>query len=572
MHHYIKPLTFAALIAVFASLPVATARAAEPGHKASQAAESGFQKLAGPQIKTLFQDVSRTAFPGDGSGYGGDEWDLSFLSNYTWEGELGGGAYQAYGSWRAEGDQLCLSIEGGDTRWSAPYEGCLTVEIDSSTGTIAVSIPDLDIVRLPIKTDAYGDLARLAPAATPPEPTPQTASRMPATETRTANQNARNEADKNALELQRLALERQRLESETELQRMRLEMERLRLEREAARQATARQQAPTTTVDRTPPTIDTTSQLSTRADHVTIQGRADDDTNLVRFELDGNRVDTDDGTFSVAVPVTLGKNTVRLTAFDAQGNKSERLVTVTRERDIPEIAFGKYYALVIGINDYSDLPKLNTAVTDARTIAKTLTELYGYSVTTLENPSRADIIDAFDDLRDKLTEQDNLLIYYAGHGWLDQQTGRGYWLPVNAKSDRRSRWISNSTLTDALQGLPAKHVMVVADSCYSGTLTRSIKVPERNKSYLKRISEKRARVVLSSGGLEPVADSGGGEHSVFADQFLKALRDNQGVLDGTQLFERVRHTVVLNANQTPEYSDIRLAGHEGGDFLFVRRK
>ena len=67
-------------------------------------------------------------------------------------------------------------------------------------------------------------------------------------------------------------------------------------------------------------------------------------------------------------------------------------------------------------------------------------------------------------------------------------------------------------------------------------------------------------------------DSGGGAHSVFAAQFLKALDDNEGVMDGTQLFERIRHTVVLNADQTPEYSDIRKAGHEGGDFLFVRRE
>ena len=112
--------------------------------------------------------------------------------------------------------------------------------------------------------------------------------------------------------------------------------------------------------------------------------------------------------------------------------------------------------------------------------------------------------------------------------------------------------------------------MVVVDSCFSGTLTRSIKIPERNKAYLERIAEKRARIVLSSGGLEPVSDSGGGKHSIFAAQFLKILKNNEGVLDGTQLFERVRHTVVLNADQTPEYSDIRRAGHEGGDFLFVR--
>ena len=251
--------------------------------------------------------------------------------------------------------------------------------------------------------------------------------------------------------------------------------------------------------------------------------------------------------------------------------KNEGAVPVTRKRVIPDIAFGAYHAIVIGINDYKFLPKLKTAVVDARAIARMLIDSYGFTVHLLENPTRADVIDKFDELRSTLVEDDNLLIYYAGHGWLDEQSGRGYWLPVNARTDRRSRWLSNADLTDALQALFAKHVMIVADSCYSGTLTRSIKVPDRNPSYIQRIAEKRARVVLSSGGLEPVADSGGGEHSVFAAQFLKALRSNEAVLDGTQLFEKVRQTVVLNADQTPEYSDIRKAGHEGGDFLFVRK-
>ena len=204
-------------------------------------------------------------------------------------------------------------------------------------------------------------------------------------------------------------------------------------------------------------------------------------------------------------------------------------------------------------------------------MAATLKNEYGYTIHLMENPTRADIIDKLDELRETLVEAGNLLIYYAGHGWLDEQSGRGYWMPVNARNDWRSRWVSDAILTDALQALHAKHVMVVADSCYLGTLTRSVKVPERNKVYIERIAEKRARVVLSSGGLEPVADSGGGKHSVFTAQFLQALRSNEGVLDGTQMFERVRQAVVLNADQTPEYSDIRKAGHEGGDFLFVRK-
>ena len=82
----------------------------------------------------------------------------------------------------------------------------------------------------------------------------------------------------------------------------------------------------------------------------------------------------------------------------------------------------------------------------------------------------------------------------------------------------------------------------------------------------------RSRTALASGGLEPVSDSGSGSHSVFAKAFLQALSENRDVLDGQSLFDRIKRPVVLNADQTPRYADIRKAGHEGGDFLFVRKR
>jgi hypothetical protein len=115
--------------------------------------------------------------------------------------------------------------------------------------------------------------------------------------------------------------------------------------------------------------------------------------------------------------------------------------------------------------------------------------------------------------------------------------------------------------------------MVVADSCYSGKLVRGIHITRKDPDYLGRISQKKARVVLSSGGLEPVVDVGAnGLHSVFATAFIETLRENKEVLDGTELFSKIRRPVMVNSDQTPEYGDIRKAGHAGGDFLFVRHK
>jgi hypothetical protein len=121
--------------------------------------------------------------------------------------------------------------------------------------------------------------------------------------------------------------------------------------------------------------------------------------------------------------------------------------------------------------------------------------------------------------------------------------------------------------------------MVVADSCYSGSLsrgdepeTRGMKLTEQPSGYLQTLAANKSRTVLSSGALEPVSDSGGGQYSVFAYAFLKALQENSSLIDGTELFGVVRKQVLLNARQTPQYSNIRFAGHDiGGDFVFIRR-
>ena len=176
-------------------------------------------------------------------------------------------------------------------------------------------------------------------------------------------------------------------------------------------------------------------------------------------------------------------------------------------------------------------------------------------------------------LRWNLNSNDNLLIYYAGHSWLDKDADEGFWLPVNAQKDNMLAWISNSSITAILRALKAKHVLIVADSCYSGKLARGVNIVNKPPGYLSRLSRTKARCVISSGGLEPVIDSGGdGLHSVFAAAFLSALKEKNDILDGEQLFNKLRRPVMLNSDQTPQYSDIRKAGHEGGEFLFVKKR
>ena len=233
--------------------------------------------------------------------------------------------------------------------------------------------------------------------------------------------------------------------------------------------------------------------------------------------------------------------------------------------------YGRYHALVIGNNNYEELPDLKTAIKDANRVAAVLQDQYDYNVTLIEDADRSQIIKSLSGYRKTVGKSDNILIYYAGHGILDEDANKGYWLPVDAALDDPSNWILNDMLIAQLKAMQAKHVMVISDSCFSGTITRGLKMEQHTPDWIDRMSKKRARTALTSGGLEPVLDSGGDGHSVFARAFITLLEENAEVVSAAQLFSELRPKVMVNSPQTPEYGNIHQAGHDGGDFLFVKQ-
>lgn len=320
--------------------------------------------------------------------------------------------------------------------------------------------------------------------------------------------------------------------------------------------------------------------LVVEASNMRLAGMVTEGAGPVKLFINGTLVPLEpQGRFNHTLQLASGDNIVVLSAIDTQGHNTEASFAVrnTGVQPSPRLkpSFGRYHALVIGNNEYEHLPKLKTAVNDAQVLAAILRDTYSFQVTLLLNAPREDIVLALDKMRTTLTEDDNLLIYYAGHGTLDKEADRGYWLPVDAKPNTRSRWLSTSEITDALKAMTSKHVLVVADSCYSGTLLRDagegIRSGTDHERFFLRVAQKRSRTALTSGGIEPVQDDGGGNHSVFSKAFLSTLQENRGILDGQQLSNQIKRLVVTNASQTPEYSDIRSAGHDGGDFLFVRK-
>ena len=289
------------------------------------------------------------------------------------------------------------------------------------------------------------------------------------------------------------------------------------------------------------------------------------------------------GMFRTKVPVYESGSEVAIVAVDKTGQRAVRRFRIEPAESAPPRAdFGEYHALVIGNDNYKSLTPLQTARSDAEAVAGVLRKKYGFKVTVLYDAHRYQILDTLNQLRKTLTEEDNLLIYYAGHGDLDKVNDRGHWLPIDAEPDSTANWISNVALTDILNIMSARHILVVADSCYSGTLTRSVltqlrpgQTEEARTTYHRTVLKKRSRLALTSGGLAPVLDSGGGGHSVFAAAFIDSLTSSEkSVLEGQQLFLEVTARVTHAADerrfeQIPQYAPIKYTGHEAGDFFFV---
>lgn len=326
-----------------------------------------------------------------------------------------------------------------------------------------------------------------------------------------------------------------------------------------------------------------------------IIGKVEAAAGLAAFKVN-NRVQEVDkySLFWVDVPIYKKDTPIEIVAVDNKGRRvtvdfsfiTDRVIAqqpVVEKPDSVEVTndLGKYYALVIGNNNYAHFPKLDTAVNDAKATATLLREKYGYETTTIIDADRYALLSAFNSLREKLTDKDNLLVYYAGHGELDRVNERGYWLPVDAEPGNTANWISNVAISDIINAMPAKHVMVVADSCYAGTMSSAsmarldLNLPADVKSeWVSIMSETRARTVLTSGGIAPVLDGGGGQHSVFAQAFLNVLGNADGLMEGHSLFRQVlsevkRASKALNQEQIPDYAPIKHAGHEAGEYFFM---
>lgn len=228
----------------------------------------------------------------------------------------------------------------------------------------------------------------------------------------------------------------------------------------------------------------------------------------------------------------------------------------------------KNYFLSIAIDNYTHHPGLKYPVENAKTLIHVLEEKYGYSSSDVlqiynENATSENIFSGFYQLIDSIKPDDNLIIFYAGHGYYDKQINEGYWIPYNAPQKKINEYVSNSSIINFIKAIKSRHTLLICDACFSGSLFESITRGVNEVNYTN-FEKRQSRWAFTSGMNEEVADE-----SPFAKYLIKFLKENtQPKLLLTELAGYVINSVSANSNQMPTLGPLKFTDHQGGQFVF----
>ena len=333
--------------------------------------------------------------------------------------------------------------------------------------------------------------------------------------------------------------------------------------------------------------------IETEEESFTLLGRLEQPETVRVLTVNNEQVSFDaSGRFEVRITLQPGGNEITIATTDAFDRYLKKTITFDYKGNLKRFtAQGMRYALVIGNEDYEEdnaFPDLTTPHEDAEEVARVLSTQFGFKTEIevsgkphsllLKDASRNDINRSLNLLRRNLTKYDVLIIYYAGHGEILEETGDAFWVPVDGRHDEDTSWLAADDLRRALKRMKARSVLIVADSCFSGAMSRAPRElryfdPENRERALKKAAELQSRVFMTSGGEEPVQDvdrldSG---HSPFAGAFLHGLRTMaHDVFSTRELFDVVYGYVYGNNPQEPQFRQLKDSGHLGGDFVFTR--
>ncbi len=306
-------------------------------------------------------------------------------------------------------------------------------------------------------------------------------------------------------------------------------------------------------------------QIETDNGLVVLEGKINSQSKLLNLRINDRWAFVDqDGNYRLTMPVKRGESHIKFEVNDPSGQVKRSSIKVLSKADgqLPDKQ-GRRIALFIGVDKYDNgIPNLDTPLKDVNAVSAKLAESQDFEVKVLANPSKKELLDTLLQYSQSLGNDDSLMVYYAGHGYMLQETGRGYWLPSDAGLTGPESWVSNRDVARIFHRTPAKQIMLVSDSCYSGAFIRGQSIGGSDPG----IWNLRAVMGFSSGGEQPVWDGGGDGYSIFASKLLSTL--GQGEIKGRSLYTQVRDKVTEVAPQVPGYSALLMPGYDrGADYL-----
>jgi len=328
--------------------------------------------------------------------------------------------------------------------------------------------------------------------------------------------------------------------------------------------------------------------VETKESSAVIHGKVRSDCAIEVISIKGQEASSmPDGSFVARVNLEEGENKIAIEVKNCAGWSREYISFITPlispgegQEEIADstgsggISFsGINYAVIIGISKYRDpiMPDLYYPIKDALKVKEVLLANYAFdtkNVFFLENPVKEKIIGTLDSISRIITGNDNLLIFYAGHGTWDEKTSMGYWMPSDAAAKTYDNWLMNSIITSYASQCKAKHTLVIADACFGGSIfrTRAFK-PEVEKTD-SELYNKMSKKAMTSGDLTEVPDV-----SVFVQNFILYLSENKDeYLSSEKLFFNIKSKVVDAIDLIPQFGIIKNAGDQGGDYIFFRKR
>ena len=221
---------------------------------------------------------------------------------------------------------------------------------------------------------------------------------------------------------------------------------------------------------------------------------------------------------------------------------------------------------------------LKNPIKDAAAIARELRDMYGFSANVYEDYSKIQIYKVLEQWQQRtFGTDDQLFIFFSGHGTFWEFTKKGYFVP-NGRNTDYSAYIELTDLGNIVTQIPCKHILLAVDACYSGTMDQEISFKGRTfrrpnetaatdkDNIIYRQLRNQSRLFIASGGKQRTPD--GKEHSPFSGAILKGLRASYTYGDGLFIFNDLlgqleRVSPVPHQGELPQ--------HEQGGFIFIAK-